>query len=424
MSTNRPPDHHLEQLLNHYGDLAISGALNLQPGQRLLVLGPIASGGVSLHAAPLIRAVTASAYRAGARLVEVLWGDEDVQVARFTHAPRDSFEEFSRWMPRTLAEHAEAGDAVLSVYANDPDLLEHQDPALVGALQGATAAQVRGFRELISRNATNWAVVAAAHPRWAAKVFPGRPPAEQLSRLWDEIARLCRLTHAHPLEAWDQHLARLAARRDFLNRKRYRALRFTAPGTDLTVGLPEGHTWVSGRSVSERGVAFAPNLPTEEVFTIADRERVSGVVTASKPLSYGGTMIEAFRLEFAGGRAVAAQAGRGQDVLSRLLATDPGAACLGEVALVPHGSPVAQSGLLFFNTLFDENAANHVALGSAYRFTLEGGEMMDNETFERAGGNRSAIHVDFMIGSAAMDVDGLWADGSPDALMRRGEWVE
>jgi aminopeptidase len=413
----------LDQRLQAYGELAVKVGLNLRAGQRLLIIGPLASGGASLEAAPFVRHIVASAYQAGASLVEVIWGDDALQMARFAHAPRDSFGEFSTWLPKALFEHAEAGHAVLSVYANDPDQLKDQPTDLVGAVQQAVSRSVRPFRELISRNQTNWTVVAAAGAGWAARVFPQLPREQQVQRLWDAIGALCRLDRPDPVAAWEAHLKALALRRDFLNGKRYSALKYSGPGTDLTIGLPEGHLWVSGRSESRSGIIFAPNLPTEEVFTMPRADRVDGVVRSTKPLSYGGNVIENFGLTFANGRAVRVTAERGQAVLQQLVDTDPGAARLGELALVPHNSPVAQSGLLFYNTLFDENAASHVALGSAYKFTMAGGENMDDDTFERVGGNRSAVHVDFMIGSDQLDVDGVLPNGASEPLMRRGEWA-
>jgi len=412
-----------EEQLDIYGDLAVRVALNLQPGQRLLIIGPLMNGGVALEAAPIVRRIAASAYRAGAELVEAIWGDEALQLARFHNARKETLGEFSTFLPRALEEHAKAGHPVLSVYANDPDLLRHEPPDLVGALQQATSRAVMPFRDHVSRNATNWGVVAAANEAWAAKVFPDLPRGEQLARLWETIARFCRLDRPDPIEAWKAHLAALAARSDTLNRKRYAALRFRAPGTDLTVGLPAGHIWVSGESVTQSGIKFVANLPTEEVFTIADRGRVDGIVHATKPLSYAGTLIEDFSLRFEEGRVVDVKAARGETVLRQLVETDATSGRLGEVALVPHGSPIAQSGLLFYNTLFDENAASHVALGSAYKFTLTGGDAMSDAAFEQAGGNRSAVHVDFMIGSGAMDVDGVDAGGSAEPLMRGGEWA-
>jgi aminopeptidase len=266
-------------------------------------------------------------------------------------------------------------------------------------------------------------VVAAACPGWAAKVFPGHAADRQMTLLWEAIAKLCRLDHPDPIAAWERHLDHLAARRDALNARRYTALAYTGPGTRLTVGLPDGHLWVSGRSSTRSGIPFVPNLPTEEVFTMPHRDRVDGVVRATKPLSYGGTLIEGFALRFEQGRIVEVTADRGHAVLQQLVETDEGAARLGELALVPENSPIARSGLLFYNTLFDENAACHGAIGSAYKFTLADGEEMDVETFARAGGNRSATHVDFMIGSPDLDIDGVLPSGAHEALMRRGEWA-
>ena len=412
-----------DRMLRSYAGLTVKIGLNLQPRQRLLIIGPVANGGCSLEAAPLVRQITAAAYDAGARLVETLWGDEALLGARLLHAPRDSFDEFSAWLPRALVEHVEAGHAVLSIYANDPDQLKDYQPDLVHAVQQTTAKAVRPFREHISRNQTNWGVVAAASDAWAARVYPDLPPAEQITALWGAIERLCRLDQPDPIAAWETHLAELAARTDHLNAKHYTALRYTGPGTSLTIGLPTGHVWVGGRSASASGIRFAPNLPTEEVFTMPHKDNVDGTVRSTKPLSYGGTLIEGFSLTFAEGRVVDVTAEKGEAVLRRLVKMDGGAARLGELALVPHNSPVAQSGVLFYNTLFDENAASHVALGAAYKFTLRGGETMNDEEFDRAGGNRSATHVDFMIGSPELDVDGVLAGGVAEPLMRRGDWV-
>lgn len=420
---NRRMSSEFERRLERYAELTVKIALNVQPGQRLMIIGPLANGGTSLEAAPLARKIAACAYDVGSPLVETLWGDEAMQLIRFKHAPRDSFGAYSSWLPKALVEHVEAGHAILSISANDPDLFKHEPPEFVSTLQEATAREARPFRELIARNKTNWAVVAAANAGWAARVFPGLPTEEATSRLWDAIGRMCRLDAADPMAAWEAHLADLNARAEHLNRRRYSALKYSGPGTDLTLGLPDGHLWVSGRTASLAGVPFTANLPTEEVFSIAHKDRVDGWVRASKPLSYGGTLIDGFSLRFAEGQVVEMKADKGGAVLQRLLDTDPGARRLGEVALVPHNSPIAQSGLLFFNTLFDENAASHVALGNAYKFTLDGAESMSNDEFEQAGGNRSGVHVDFMIGSAELDVDGVLANGTTEPLMRQGEWA-
>jgi aminopeptidase len=413
----------LETALQVYAELVVKIALNLRRGQRLIIVGPLAYGGLSFEAAPLVRRVTEAAYRAGATYVESIWGDEALTLTRFAEAPADSFEQFSRWLPKALVEHVEAGDATLSIYANDPDLLAGQPMDRVGGMQRSSSRALNPFREQISRNQTNWAVVAAASQRWAAKVFPGIAPAEQVDRLWNTIIRLCRLDATDPIAEWQAHIAALAARAAFLNGKQYTALRYSGPGTSLLVGLPKGHIWISARSESRNGIAFTANIPTEEVFTMPHRDRVDGIVRSTKPLSYGGQLIEDFTLRFEKGRVVDAKAARGEAALRQLLDTDPGSAHLGELALVPHGSPISQSGLLFYNTLFDENAASHLALGSAYKFTMAGGEEMSDADFESAGGNRSGTHVDFMIGSPALDIDAVGADGAIEPLIRRGEWA-
>lgn len=412
-----------EDHLAAYAELIVRVALNLREGQRLLIIGPLAYGGVSPEAAPLVRHVAESAYRAGARYVEAVWGDEALTLTRFSAAPGNSFDDFSRWLPAALVEHVDNGDATLSIFANDPDLLTGQPTDRVTSMQRASSRSLQPFRERISRNDINWAVVAAPSEKWASKVFPSVAPDERVAKMWAAISRLCRLDHADPVAEWQKHIAALAARAAHLNARQYSALRYTGPGTSLTIGLPEGHIWISARSDARNGIPFTANIPTEEVFTMPHKDRVDGVVRSTKPLSYGGTLIEDFTLRFEGGRVVDVTAERGQEMLQQLVDTDPGSARLGEVALVSHGSPISQSGLLFYNTLFDENAASHVALGSAYKFTMRGGDEMSEAEFDAAGGNFSATHVDFMIGSGDLDVDGVLPEGSAEPVMRKGEWV-
>jgi len=277
--------------------------------------------------------------------------------------------------------------------------------------------------ELIAVFATNWTIVAAATPAWAKAMFPAEKDEVAVARLWDAIFAASRIDTPDPIAAWETHLGTLATRSEYLNARRYSALKYSGPGTDLMLGLPDGHIWVSGRSTSRRGVPFTANLPTEEVFTIAHKDRVDGTVRASKPLSYGSTLIDGFSVTFERGRIVKMSADKNADTLQRLLDTDDGARRLGEVALVPHSSPISQSGLLYYNTLFDENAASHVALGNAYKFTLKKGNEMSDTEFEQAGGNRSAVHVDFMIGSGELDIDGVFSNGTTEPLMRKGEWA-
>jgi aminopeptidase len=405
-----------EQTLQQYADIIVRVGLNLQSGQRLVIQAPI-------EAAPLVRLVAAKAYQAGSRLVDVIYDDDQLTLARFQFAPRDSFNEDRVWLGQMLAEYGHGGNAYLRIKAEDPDLLKDQDPELVGRYTRTQLSNRKSFSHLISLNAINWCLVSVPVAGWAAKMFPNLAPAEREARLWQSIFEVCRLRQEDPLEAWKRHIQDLAARRDYLNKMRYSALKYSAPGTDITVGLPEGHLWRSGSIVSQGGIRFTPNLPTEEVFTLPHKDRVDGVVTATRPLSYASTLIEDFSLTFEAGRVVRFKAARGESILRDLIETDEGSHRLGEVALVPHSSPISQSGLMFYNTLFDENAASHLAIGMAFQFTLQGGEEMAMEDFQAAGGNHSITHVDFMIGSAQMDIDGVYADGSLEPLMRQGEWA-
>jgi len=322
-----------------------------------------------------------------------------------------------------MPEYAERGDAIMMITANDPDLLADQDPDLVSAASGAAWRHFGPVFNLLSRGATNWLAIAAARPAWAAKVFPDLPKAAQEPRLWQAIFKACRLDRPDPVVGWQEHIGSLSARCDYLNHRRYDALRFKGPGTNLSVGLPKGHIWRSGRLITQKGIPYIANLPTEEVFSLPDRCRIEGVVATSKPLLHRGTLIEDFRLTFAGGRVVKVAAKKGEPILRKLLETDDGASRPGEVALVPHSSPISRSGLLFFNGLIDENAASHLASGHAYRFSMQNGEAMSSPESAPAGGNDSQIHVDFMIGSGEIGVDGITQEGAAEPVMRDGEWT-
>jgi aminopeptidase len=405
-----------EQTLQQYADIIIQVGLNLQPGQRLVIQAPV-------EALTLVRLVAARAYQVGARLVDIIYEDDQVTLSRFRYAPRDSFIEDRVWLGRMLEEHGRAGNAYLKIFAEDPDLLKDQDPELVSQYKRTILKNRKAFSDQISRNAVNWCLVSIPVPGWAAKIFPQLTPSEREERLWQSIFKVCRLKEEDPVGTWKRHIQQLAARRDYLNQKRYSALKYSAPGTDLTVGLPDGHVWRSGSIASQGGIVFTPNLPTEEVFTLPHKDRVDGVVTAARPLSYASTLIEDFNLTFKAGRVVSFKASRGEDVLRNLIETDEGSQRLGEVALVPYSSPVSQSGLMFFNTLFDENAASHLAIGMAYQFTMQDGESMSINDFRAAGGNTSITHVDFMIGSKQMNIDGVCADGGLEPVMRQGEWA-
>jgi aminopeptidase len=405
-----------DQELEKYARLILEIGLNLQAGQRLAIEAPIETAG-------LVRKVAAQAYQLGARLVNVVWLDDQIRLDRFRYAPRDSFEEYPAWKAKILGEYAENGDAVLRIHAEDPDLLRDQDPRLVTTWQQTRLKHRKALSDVVTRDGTNWCIASVPIPSWAAKIFPDLSAEHQMQKLWETIFMVTRTNQPAPIALWKEHIRQLKARSRWLSERRFMELHYRAPGTDLTIGLPEGHHWQSGSIITKNGIEFTPNLPTEEVFTIPHKARVEGVVSSSKPLSYAGNLIEDFRLRFENGRVVEYSAGKGEETLRGLLETDEGSHRLGEVALVPHGSPISQSGVFFYNTLFDENAACHLALGRGVRTCLAGGSQMTQEQYEAAGGNDSLLHVDFMVGSDQLDIDGLLADGSQQAVMRKGEWA-
>ncbi|MFL6427105.1 MAG: aminopeptidase, partial [Acidobacteriaceae bacterium] len=305
----------------------------------------------------------------------------------------------------------------------NPALLAKEDPEKVGRANRAFSKASRPAMELITRHAINWTIVAAATPAWAASVFPGETKKVAMTKLWDAIFAASRVDAPDPVAAWRAHDEGLRKRAGLLNERRYSTLHFRGPGTDLRVGLADDHVWMGGGTTAGNGLACIPNIPTEEVFTTPHCQRVEGTVTSTKPLSYQGTLIAGIQVRFECGRVVESHASRGEAVLRKMLDTDEGASRLGEVALVPHSSPIAASGLLFSNTLFDENAASHIALGQAYSTCIRGGDAMNAAALAEKGANDSLIHVDWMIGSGEIDLDGITADNNPEPLMRKGEWV-
>ena len=413
-----------KQNLEKYAEVLVKVGLNIQPGQRLLIGSPVFGiYGTPIELAPLVRLITSKAYQAGARLVDALWNDDQMKLIRFQKAPRDSFDEFPEWRAKAVYETASSGDAMLNFFAQDPELLKNQDPELVGIFHTTNWTHIGPTLGLTAKNATNWCVATAPVDGWVNKVFPALSPGEGKARFWDTIFEICRVKQADPIAAWEAHLAELSGRVDYLDHKKYTALKYSAPGTDLTVGLPKEHVWHSGRMTSQNGIDFTANIPTEETFTLPHKNKIDGVVSSTRPLEYGGSLIEDFTLKFSEGRVVEIAAKKNENILRSLIETDEGASRLGEVALVPNSSPISQTGMLFSNILLDENASNHFALGTAYKFSVQNGETMSDDDFAAIGGNQSLVHVDFMIGSGEMDVDGLTQHGSAEPVMRGGEWA-
>lgn len=408
----------LDEKLDRLAEVAVRVGLNLKPGQELIMSAP-------MEALPLARKITEQAYKAGALLVTTLYADDPSTLARYKYAQDASFDHAAVWLQEGVANGFRSGAARLAIAGANPALLAQQDPAKVSRANVAASKAGKPAMELITRHEINWTVVAAATPEWAKLVFPGEREDIAVAKLWEAIFATSRVNVDDPVAEWKEHGERLKKRVEFLNAKRYAALHFkSADGTtDLKVGLADDHLWAGGGTTAGNGVYCQPNIPTEECFTTPHKDRVDGVVRASKPLSHQGTLIENISVRFEGGKIVEAKATAGEDVLNRLISTDDGARRLGEVALVPHNSPIAESGILFWNTLFDENAASHIALGQAYSTCIIGGEKMDAAELAKRGANESLIHVDWMIGSAQMDVDGIGADGKAEPLMRNGAWV-
>jgi aminopeptidase len=322
-----------------------------------------------------------------------------------------------------MAAAFKSGAARLAIAGANPTLLSNEDPDKVGRANRAVSQSYRPALELITRHEINWTIVASATPAWAAAMFPEDAPDVAIARLWEAIFQTTRINTDDPVAEWKRHDAGLQKRAAYMNQKRYSALQYRGPGTDFRLGLADDHLWLGGGTTAGNGIYCIANMPTEEIFTTPHKDRADGAITATKPLSHQGTMIEGIRVRFEHGRIVEAHATRGQEVLQKLIDTDDGARCLGEVALVPHSSPIAHSGMLFYNTLFDENAASHIALGQAYSSCVRDGDKMTPEQLASHGANDSLIHVDWMIGSGQLDIDGITASGSVEPLMRQGEWV-
>ena len=405
-----------DERLDKLAALAVRVGLNLRPGQEVVMTA-------SIDSIALVRRIAEHAYKAGATLVTPLIGDDEVTLARYRHAAPEAFDTASGWLFEGMAKAFAGGAARLAVVGEDPTLLGGQDPAKVARANRARSIAYRPALELITSFAINWNLVPAATPGWAREVFPDLAPDAALAALWDAIFKACRVDVADPVAEWAAHNATLHARTNHLNAKNFSELRYRGPGTDLTIGLADGHLWAGGAEPAKNGIICNPNIPTEEVFTTPHAQRVHGTVRSTKPLAYQGTLIEDIVVRFEGGRIVEAHASRGQDVLQKVLETDEGAARLGEVALVPHSSPISASGLLFRNTLFDENAASHIALGQAYTTCLRDSAGKSFEELATRGANASLIHIDWMIGSGALDIDGVTQDGAVEPLMRAGEFV-
>jgi len=402
--------------LDRLAEVAIKVGLQLKAGQDVFLSAPVT-------ALPLVRRIAEHAYKAGAGLVTTHLSDEEITLARYRNAADASFDRAAGWLFEGMAKAFANNTARLAIVGDNPMLLAAEDPAKVSRANRANSMAYKPALEKITGFDINWNIVAYPGPSWARLVFPDDAEDVAVGKLADAIFAASRVDTADPVAAWATHNAALQTRTAWLNGQRFAALHFTGPGTDLTVGLADNNEWQGGSSTAKNGITCNPNIPTEEVFTTPHARRVSGHVSSTKPLSYQGTLIDNIAVRFEDGRIVDAKASKGEQVLNKVLDTDDGARRLGEVALVPHSSPISKSGLLFFNTLFDENAACHIALGQCYSKCFLDGGSLTPEQVAAQGGNKSFIHIDWMIGSDKIDIDGVHADGRRVPVFRKGEWA-
>ncbi|RYL93856.1 aminopeptidase [Sporolactobacillus sp. THM7-4] len=409
--------HNFQDQLRKFARLAIKTGVNLQEGQGLYLVAPIES-------VQFANLVTEEAYKAGAKDVLPDWTDDTTALLRFQHAPLEALENIPSWKFYARNELVKDNYTVLNIYGPDPDLLENVDGSRVAAFMKTYVQGITVYREYMMKHKIQWSIVAYPTIAWSKKVFPDKPVDEAQNLLMKEILRISRVSgNDDPVAEWEEHNKKLHIATDFLNKQKFRKLIYKAKGTDLTIDLPEGHIWWGGSEPDDSGIQFNPNIPTEEVFTLPHKNGVNGTVSSTKPYNFNGQIIDHFSLTFKDGEVVDFKAEKGHEALKHLLESDEGARHLGEVALVPHRSPVSESGLVFYNTLFDENASCHLALGKAYPTCIRGGNNMNEEQLEQAGVNNSIVHEDFMVGSAELDIDGVKEDGTKVAVFRKGAWA-
>lgn len=406
-----------ETLLRKYAKLAVKTGINIQKDQTLVVMSPI-------ECAPFTRMISEVAYEEGAKEVIIHWNDELSAKVKYMKASDEIFDIFPDWQKESQLYYARQGAAFLSISASDPELMKEVDPKRIARFQKARQIALKEFNQRLMSNKNAWSIVSIPTAGWSSKVFPGVSQEEAIEKLWEAIFKIVRVDKENPVEAWDIHKNNLKEKMDFLNLNNFKALHFkNSKGTDLKVELPENHLWVGGAEYTSEGVEFIANMPTEEVFSLPKKTGVNGVVVSSKPLNYGGNLIDNFELTFKDGRIVDFKAEQGYDTLKHLIETDEGSHYLGEVALVPYDSPISNSGIIFYNTLYDENASCHFAIGRAYSLCLKDGDTMNEEDLEKAGANSSLAHVDFMIGTSDLSIVGMTKEGKEVQVFKDGNWA-
>lgn len=405
-----------QEKLEQYADLTVYVGLNVQKGQIIMI-------NTTVDTIEFTRLVVKKAYEAGAKRVYVNYTDPVQTRTHFEMAPDEAFQEYPQWSVVQRDEIIDTGGSFLWIDAEDPDLLTGIPAKRLSDSQKASGKALERYRQAVGSDKVAWSIVAIPSQKWAQKVFPDLESGKQMDALWEAIFKTVRIGEGDAVKKWQEHIATLEKRAGLLNDRRFDKLHYTAPGTDLTIALPEKHIWMSGAAKTPQGNPFIANMPTEEVYTVPLKYGVEGVVRNTKPLVYQGNIIDDFTLTFEKGKIVKAQAAVGQELLAEMIGTDEGAAYLGEVALVPHQSPISDSNILFFNTLFDENASNHLAIGDSYPTCCEGARDLERTQLESIGLNTSIVHEDFMIGSAGMNIDGIRSDGTKEPIFREGNWA-
>lgn len=407
----------MDAKLTKYAKLLIETGLNIQKGQTLVISAPV-------DCAPFVRLCASAAYDLGCREVVTRWGDDFLTREKYLRGESAVFDEVPEWLSRFHNDYSEGRAAWLSIHASDPEALKGVDPDRLRRSSIASGKALELFRRRQMTNFFPWCVASVPTLAWAEKVFPDLKGESAMSALWDAIFKAVRVTDdGDPVKLWEEHRQKLTERKNRLNDYQFKALRYkNSLGTDLVVGMPDNHFWEGGGEVTLGGIDFCANIPTEEVFSAPKRDAVNGVVAASKPLVLGGNIVDGFRLELKDGRIVKVFAEKGREFLESELSVDEGAAYLGEIALVPHDSPISNMGILFYNTLFDENASCHFAFGEAYP-CVENGAKMSKEELKAAGLNDSITHVDFMVGTPDLSITGITKDGEEVPVFTNGNFA-
>lgn len=406
-----------KEIITKYVDLALNIGINLQKEQILVIMSPV-------ETAPFTRLLVEKAYELGASEVIVHWNDDFCKKMTFTYGKKEIFEEMPTWQVDSLMYYANKGAAFLSIAANDPELLAGIDSEKIGAYQKTRGQALKPYYDKIMVNELQWNIISVPTLAWAKKVFPNVNDEEAVDMLWNAILKSTKSDTENPIETWKNHLNILKEKMDYLNNKQFEKVVITnSLGTNLTVKLPKNHIWASGKDVTQSGIEFVANIPTEEVFSMPHKYGVDGIVYASKPLNYGGTLIEDFSITFKNGKIIDFSAKSGYEALENLVSIDEGAKYLGEIALVPFDSPISNLGILFYNTLFDENASCHLAIGQAYSSCIQGGDKLSSEEMEEVGMNDSLTHVDFMFGTSDLSIVGYEENGNCENIFINGNWA-